>query len=73
MFQGRYTARLVTEDEYLLRLTRYIHLNPVKTAKWRNAPAKEAVRHLREYRWSSYPSHVAGEAAWPWLKRPAIP
>ncbi len=67
VFQGRYKALLVTEEDYLLRLTRYIHLNPVKTAKWRNTPANEAVRHLRMYRWSSYPSYVAGRAVWPWL------
>ncbi len=67
VFQGRYKALLVAEEDYLLRLTRYIHLNPVKTAKWRKAAAKEAVRHLRGYRWSSYPSYVAGGAAWPWL------
>lgn len=28
VFQGRYKAILVTEDRYLLHLTRYIHLNP---------------------------------------------
>lgn len=29
LFQGRYKAILVTEEPYLLHLTRYIHLNPV--------------------------------------------
>lgn len=67
VFQGRYKALLVTEEEYLLRLTRYIHLNPVKTAKWRKASASEAARLLRGYRWSSYPSYIAGQPAWPWL------
>ncbi len=28
LFQGRYKAALVTSDEYLLHLSRYIHLNP---------------------------------------------
>jgi putative transposase len=28
LFQGRYKAVLVTEDRYLLHLSRYIHLNP---------------------------------------------
>lgn len=28
LFQGRYKARLVTDDGYLLHLSRYIHLNP---------------------------------------------
>lgn len=30
LFQGPYKAVLVTSDEYLLHLSRYIHLNPVK-------------------------------------------
>lgn len=67
VFQGRYKALLVTDEDYLLRLTRYIHLNPVKTTSWRKASANEAVRWLRGYRWSSYPSYISGRAAWPWL------
>lgn len=30
IFQGRFQAILVDSDEYVLRLSRYIHLNPVK-------------------------------------------
>jgi REP element-mobilizing transposase RayT len=30
VFQGRYKALLVEEDEYLMALLRYIHLNPVR-------------------------------------------
>jgi REP element-mobilizing transposase RayT len=30
LFQGRYKAILVDKDNYLLELTRYIHLNPVR-------------------------------------------
>ncbi len=30
LFQGRYKAYLVDQDSYLLELSRYIHLNPVK-------------------------------------------
>ncbi|MBN2062329.1 MAG: transposase [Deltaproteobacteria bacterium] len=30
LFQGRYKAILVEKDKYLLELSRYIHLNPVK-------------------------------------------
>jgi len=29
VFQGRYGAKLVEGDEYLLKLSRYVHLNPV--------------------------------------------
>ena len=30
LYQGRYKAVLITNDEYLLHLTRYIHLNPAE-------------------------------------------
>lgn len=33
VFQGRYKAVLVTKDEYLLHLSRYIHLNPQENVK----------------------------------------
>lgn len=33
LFQGRYKAVLVQKDEYLLHLTRYIHLNPEELNK----------------------------------------
>ena len=29
LFQGRYKAILIEKDEYLVELSRYIHLNPV--------------------------------------------
>ena len=30
LFQGRYKAILVDRDNYLLELSRYLHLNPVR-------------------------------------------
>jgi REP element-mobilizing transposase RayT len=68
VFQGRYKALLVTDDDYLLALSRYIHLNPVKTKKWKMANSKDTVAHLRSYRWSSYPSYAAGGSKFDWLQ-----
>ncbi len=56
--QGRYRASLVEEDAYLLRLSRYVHLNPVFTKPWRSHPARERVAFLRRYPWSSYRSYI---------------
>lgn len=56
--EGRYGAKLVEGDDYLLKLTRYVHLNPVFTKQTENLPLKERVRILREYPWSSYPSYI---------------
>jgi len=50
--QGRYGAKLVDGDDYLLRLTRYIHLNPVKVHNM-NLPSEGKVGYLAGYRWSS--------------------
>ena len=45
LFQGRYKAILVEKDEYLLELSRYIHLNPVRAG---------ITKKPEEYFWSSY-------------------
>ncbi len=56
--QGRYKARLVEEDLYLLRLSRYIHLNPVFAGAAKDLPLRQRIDCLRAYRWSSYPSYI---------------
>ena len=58
VFDGRFKAKLVEGDAYLLALTRYVHLNPVKVDRMKTKPMAEKVKYLREYRWSSYPSYI---------------
>jgi REP element-mobilizing transposase RayT len=58
LLDGRFKAKLVAGDEHLLRLSRYVHLNPVRTKAWRSRPLEAQVEGLREYRWSSYPGYV---------------
>ena len=53
LFQGRYKAILCAKDSYLLELSRYIHLNPVRV---------KAVRDPAKYRWSSYHAYLGGKA-----------
>lgn len=57
LFQGRYKAILVSADDYLLELVRYIHLNPVRIA---------LVNNPEDYRWSSH-NVYCGQASLPWL------
>ncbi|MHB8881307.1 MAG: REP-associated tyrosine transposase [Thermodesulfovibrionales bacterium] len=45
LFQGRFKAIIVDKDEYLVSLSRYIHLNPVRAG---------IVEKPEDYRWSSY-------------------
>jgi len=54
LLQGRYDAKLVDGDEYLDRLSRYVHLNPVYTGNNAKKPLESRLRLLREYRWSSF-------------------
>ena len=60
--QGRYGARVVRGENYLLRLGRYIHLNPVFVGAAKKLPLRERIEMLRRYRWSSYRSYI-GRAA----------
>lgn len=62
LFKGRYKSVLVDEDEYLLQLTRYIHLNPVETKK-------PMVSNLADYEWSSYPVYINQTESPSWLCR----
>jgi hypothetical protein len=62
--QGRYGARLVEADRYLLQLSRYLHLNPVRTRTAEKLTMAEQRQLLRRYRWSSYLSYI-GEAGRP--------
>ena len=57
-FQGRYGAKLVEGDDYLLRLTRYIHLNPVRTRAMKDATPEVRGEALASYPWSSYRSYI---------------
>lgn len=52
LFQGRYKAILVDKDTYLLELSRYLHLNPVRA---------KIVAKPEEYPYSSYRSYIRKE------------
>jgi putative transposase len=50
LFQGRYKAIIVDRDNYLLELSRYIHLNPVRAGM---------VKKPEEYSYSSYSAYIS--------------
>jgi len=62
-FQGRYKAPLVSGDDYIVRLTRYIHLNPVCVRGMKNRESAEKWEYLRRYRWSSLRGYLNGKEA----------
>jgi putative transposase len=59
LFQGRYKAILVQKERYLLELSRYVVLNPLRAG---------LVRSLEDWRWSSHHFYINGEAAPDWLQ-----
>lgn len=69
VMQGRFGSTVVSGDAYLLRLSRYIHLNPVVTREWRDKPSAERREALRAYEWSSYRTYIGLAAAPAWLAR----
>lgn len=58
VFQGRFKAILVDADSYLLELTRYVVLNPVRAGM---------VRRARDWKWSSYGATIGAVEAPLWL------
>ena len=59
--QGRYGAKLVEPGPYLLRLSRYVHLNPVCIQAREEWDWQDRVGILRKYQWSSYGSYIGKE------------
>ena len=59
VFQGRYKGILVEKDSYLVELSRYVVLNPVRA---------QMVKDAREWPWSSYSAMTGKQNAPEWLE-----
>ncbi|RLA19747.1 MAG: addiction module toxin RelE [Gammaproteobacteria bacterium] len=59
LFQGRYKAILVEKDSYLLELSRYVVLNPIRAG---------IVKNMGDWQWSSYPAMIGDRLAPEWLE-----
>ena len=53
LMQGRFKGIIVDKDEYLVSLSRYIHLNPVRA---------EIAQRPEKYRWTSYRAYIENAA-----------
>ncbi len=53
IFQGRYKAKLIESDEYLLQVSRYIHLNP-----------QDINKDPRTYPYSSLQAYISTSPPW---------
>ena len=67
LFQGRYKSIVIDNDNYGTEITRYIHLNPVRTKKNLKLSVREKRKILMRYRWSSYPAMVGLKPAYTFL------
>jgi putative transposase len=58
LFRGRYKAIIVDDENYLLQVSRYIHLNPISA---------KLIKKIEKYEWSSYSSYLEPNNKPSWL------
>jgi len=58
LYQGRYKSFLIDVDNYLLEVSRYLHLNIVRIYSLRSTDLEEKVKRLEGYEWSSLPGYI---------------
>ena len=61
LFQGRFKSTVIEAEKYLLEVSRYLHLNPVRGMVLGQGTPSERRERLREYRWSSYRGYAGLE------------
>ncbi|MGH7807562.1 MAG: transposase [Thermodesulfobacteriota bacterium] len=59
LFQGRYKGIIVDKENYLIRLSRYVHLNPVRA---------RIVTKPEKYLWSSYGGYISKSRVVKWVE-----
>lgn len=67
LFENKFKAVHVENDDYFKHLSRYIHLNPLdlKNPNWREGKItqiKTSLRYLENYPWSSFSSYVSSNS-----------
>lgn len=64
LFQGRFKAKLIESEEYLLQLSKYIHCNPAISTFRQKVPA---LNSFTTYPYSSYQNYL-GENRWSFVE-----
>jgi REP element-mobilizing transposase RayT len=59
LFQGRYKGIMIDKDSYLIPLSRYVHLNPVRAM---------VAERPQQYRWSSYSGYIGRGKQYEWVE-----
>ena len=72
LYQGRFKAIVVDKDSYLLQLSRYVHLNPIRIKLKMQRPERERTGEILQYRWSSLPGYIDGKRQDSWITYEAV-
>jgi putative transposase len=67
IFQGRFKSHIVDDEAYGMVLSRYIHLNPVRTSFFSDKDADVKKNALMNFKWSSYMSYAGYSPVPDWL------
>ncbi len=72
LYQGRFKAILVDAETYLVELSRYVHLNPIRVAREDRQPIGAQLRRLRRYPWSSLSAYLSGRTGGAWITQAPV-
>jgi hypothetical protein len=72
LYQGRYKAIVIDQDNYLLELSRYVHLNPVRIRPHQGKEVREQIRYLERYPWSSLNGYLYPQKKQSWITYDAV-
>lgn len=72
LFQGRYKSIIVQAEGYLLSLSRYLHLNPVRGRVIGRGDPLQRRQRLRDWRWSSYRGYSGLTRPEPWINQDLV-
>ena len=58
LYQGRYKAIIIEADSYLMEVSRYVHLNSIRSSLRSGTSFHRKWQHASSYRWSSLPGYL---------------
>ena len=67
LFQGRFKSHLVEDELYRSKLSRYIHLNPIRIKELSDRPFAERKKRLHDFKWSSFHTYLGIRRRPKWL------
>jgi putative transposase len=72
LFQGRYKSFFVQGGDYLLALSRYVHLNPVRGVSLGRGTPGQRRKRLRAFKWSSYRGYAGLSAPFAFVEETMV-